>query len=111
MLRYSGKGESKLRGIMMKRLLLSTAAVVMFSSAAFAMSVPYQPNLATGPSALIESARIVCEESGQCYRPRGRRPVARWIYGDDAFYGPYDGPRYYGHPGRHYGWSLFGWWW
>jgi hypothetical protein len=58
--------------------------------------------------ALAENARIVCEESGVCYRLPGRRPVARWIYGDGAFYGPYDGPRYYGWPGRRYGWSFLG---
>jgi hypothetical protein len=60
---------------------------------------------------IAENARIVCEESGYCYRPQGRRPVARWIYGDGAFYGPYTGPGDYGRPGHHYGWSFLGWWW
>ena len=97
-------------GDTMKRLALSAAAV-LFSTAAFSMSVPHQVNLASGLSTGIENVRIVCEESGHCYRPPGHRPVARWIYGDGAFYGPYDGPRYYGRPGQHYGWSFLGWWW
>jgi hypothetical protein len=71
----------------MRRLALSAAAVAMFSTAAFSMSVPRQANLAAPRSASVENARIVCEESGQCYRLRGNRPVARWIYGDGAFYG------------------------
>lgn len=94
----------------MKRLALSAAAVAMFSTAAFSMSIPQQANLAAPRSAMVENARIVCEESGQCYRLPGNRPVARWIYGDGAFYGPYDGPRYYGRPGRRYGWSFLGPW-
>jgi hypothetical protein len=94
----------------MRRLALSAAAIVMFSTAAFAVSVPHQPNLTTAGPAPLQNVRIVCEESGQCYRLRGNRPVARWIYGDGAFYGPYDGPRYYGHPGRRYGWSSWGLW-
>jgi hypothetical protein len=95
----------------MKSLALSAAAVTMFSTAAFAISAPHQATLVAGPSALIENVRIVCEESGLCYRLPGNRPVARWIYGDGAFYGPYDGPRYYGRPGHRYGWSFLGLWW
>jgi hypothetical protein len=55
---------------------------------------------------IVENVRIVCEPSGYCYQ-RGRRPVARWVYGEDAFYGPYAGPGNYGRPGSHSGW----WWW
>ena len=92
----------------MKRLALLAVAVAMLSTNAFAMPVARLANLATEPPALLENARIVCEESGLCYRPAARRPAARWIYGDGAFYGPYDGPRYYGAPGRRYGWSFLG---
>jgi hypothetical protein len=56
----------------MRRLALSAAAVAMFSTAAFSMSVPRQANLAAPRSASVENARIVCEESGQCYRLRGQ---------------------------------------
>jgi len=41
----------------------------------------------------VVAAKIVCEQDGRCYQ-RGRPPVARWVYGDDAFHGPgpYTGP-------------------
>lgn len=90
----------------MKRLALASLAIVMMSGAAFSM--PLLNPTSSAPLTSVENVRIVCEESGMCYRIPTRRPVARWIYGDGAFYGPYDGPRYYGAPGRRYGWS-FGW--
>jgi hypothetical protein len=95
-------------GEAMKYLRFAALVIGMSSTPAFSMPLL---NQATMPRpALAENVRIVCEESGQCYRLPGRRPVARWIYGDGAFYGPYDGPRYYGWPGRHYGWSFLGSW-
>jgi|SRR3979490_1815191 hypothetical protein len=94
----------------MKRLALSAAAVAILSTTALAMPLSHQANLAADHPALVENARIVCEESGLCYRLPTRRPVARWIYGDGAFYGPYDGPRYYGRPGHRYAWSFLGPW-
>jgi hypothetical protein len=96
----------------MKRLALSAVAIAALSSTAFSMPLLNQTNSIARPI-LAENARIICEESGQCYRPEGRRPVARWIYGDGTFYGPYDGPRYYGSPGRRYKWSFlspWSWW-
>jgi hypothetical protein len=90
----------------MNRILLVAAALGMFSATAFSMPILNQGNsIARTP--LAENVKIICEESGVCYRPTGRRPVARWVYGDGAFYGPYDGPRNYGSPGRRYSW----WWW
>jgi hypothetical protein len=94
----------------MKTLSLTTLAFVMLSTAALSMPILNQAG-SMAPPALAEPARIVCEESGQCYRPEGRRPTARWIYGDGAFYGPYDGPHYYGSPGRRYRWSFLSPWW
>jgi hypothetical protein len=91
----------------MKRFSLAGVAIVTLSTTAFSMPPLNQASSITRP-VLAENARIVCEESGVCYRVPGRRPVARWIYGDGAFYGPYDGPRYYGWPGRRYGWSVLG---
>jgi hypothetical protein len=92
----------------MKSMALAAAAIGMLSTTAFSMPLLHQ----TGSTAplLVEHARIVCEEGGVCYRLEGRRPVARWIYGDGAFYGPYDGPRYYGAPGRRYRWSFLSPW-
>lgn len=91
----------------MKRLALSSLAIVMFSGGALAMPIFSPANPKASPK-FVENVRIVCEGSGFCYRLPTRRPVARWIYGDGAFYGPYDGPRYYGAPGRRYGW-FSGW--
>ena len=84
----------------MKTLLLA-AAIGLAASTASAM--PLGGNLAK-PSTMVQNARIVCEESGYCYRPPGRRPVARWIYGDRAFSGPYTGPGNYGWPNWHSRW-------
>ena len=44
------------------------------------------------PDSLITAAKVVCDEAGNCYRPLRRRPVARWVYGDINFNGPYVGP-------------------
>jgi hypothetical protein len=56
----------------------------------------------------VVAAKIVCEQDGRCYQ-RGRPPVARWVYGEDAFHGPgpYTGPGYYGRPGKHWAWWAF----
>jgi hypothetical protein len=94
----------------MRIVALTTVAIAMLSTTAFSMPLLNQANTIARP-VLAENARIICEESGVCYRPPGRRPVARWIYGDGAFYGPYDGPRYYGWPNRRYAWSIFSPWW
>jgi hypothetical protein len=95
----------------MKRLFIATALASLFSTAAFSMPLFNQASSIAQPPTLTENVRVVCEENGVCYRV-GPRPVARWVYGDGAFYGPYDGPHNYGAPGRHYKWSIFGpWYW
>jgi hypothetical protein len=93
----------------MKRLIVATALFGLFSTAASSMPLLNQASSIARPSALTENVRIICEENGVCYQV-GRRPIARWIYGDGAFYGPYDGPRYYGPPNRRYKWGIFGTW-
>jgi hypothetical protein len=102
-------GSTKTMGDTMKGLALSAVAIVSLSTTAFSMPLLNQASSMERPAAPV-NARIICEESGVCYRPEGRRPVARWIYGDGAFYGPYDGPRYYGWPGRRYRWSFLSPW-
>jgi hypothetical protein len=89
---------------------LSAVLLGMLSTTAFAAPLLNQANSIARP-ALAENVRIICEQSGVCYRAPGPRPVARWIYGDGAFYGPYDGPRYYGAPNRRYAWSFLSPWW
>jgi hypothetical protein len=80
--------------------------VVLFGlatcSAASALPMSLGPAKALEQS--IVNVRIICGEDGRCYQ-RGRRPVARWVYGDGNFSGPYTGPGYYGNP--RYRWS---WW-
>ena len=95
----------------MKRLIVATAFWGLCSTAAFSMPLLNQASSMARPTAIIENVRILCEENGVCYQV-GRRPVARWIYGDGAFYGPYVGPGNYGAPNRHYKWAIFGpWYW
>jgi len=53
---------------------------------------------------------VICDEGGRCYRPPVRKPVARWVYGDGNFYGPYDGPGYYGNPRLRYRVFPYFWW-
>ncbi len=53
---------------------------------------------------LIQTAKVICDEAGNCYRPHRRRPVARWVYGDTNFNGPYAGPGNYGNPRYRYNW-------
>jgi hypothetical protein len=94
----------------MKKMALAALASTLLSSGAFSMPLMTHP-ASVDHSPSVTEVRIVCNESGVCVRPPGRRPIARWIYGDGAFYGPYDGPHYYGaYPGRHYKWSFFSPW-
>ena len=89
----------------MKTILIPIAAAFLVTSAC-AAPLFNQANSIPGLS-IAENVKIVCEADGFCYRPRGRPKVVRWVYGDDAFYGPYVGPGNYGRPGWHSGW----WWW
>jgi len=87
------------------KVLFIASAVVFGASSVSAMPVA---DFASH-SSMVQNARIVCEQSGQCYRPPARRPVARWIYGDRAFSGPgpFVGPGNYGWPNWHYRWWWF----
>ena len=60
-----------------------------------------------GPDNVV-AVKIICEEDGRCYQ-RGRRPVARWVYGEGNFSGTYVGPGYYGWPAHRSRWTPF-WW-
>jgi hypothetical protein len=73
---------------------------------AFAL-VPVQQSIGSDVGIYAQQVRIICEPNGFCYRA-GRHRVARWIYGDDVFTGPYVGPAYYGWPGHHHIWWPFG---
>jgi hypothetical protein len=93
--------------IIMKGIFFAGVAVLLATTASAAPLFPSESE-AVKPS-IAENVKIVCEENGQCYQT-GRRVVARWVYGENVFYGPYVGPGYYGRPNSHYGWSFFGPW-
>jgi hypothetical protein len=93
----------------MKSLALAVAFTGLLSTSVFSAPLFNQQRAVDRPS-LVTDVKVVCEQNGVCYRPPGRHPVARWIYGDDSFYGPYDGVHYYGAPGRRYKWSFFSPW-
>lgn len=61
------------------------------------------------PPSMTENVKIICDEGGNCVRA-GRRPVARWVYGEGNFYGPYAGPGYYGSPRLRYRVFPYFWW-
>jgi len=91
---------------------LAFAAVVGFGFLSFsaAEALPLlSPKSLVSPPSVIENVKVICDEAGLCYRPPKRRPVARWVYGDRNFYGPYTGPGYYGDPRYRYNWWPF-WW-
>jgi hypothetical protein len=72
-------------------------------------SVSAMPLMA--PAGAIQSdnvlnVKIICQENGYCYQ-RGRRPSARWVYGEGNFSGPYTGPAYYSWPGNRWRWWPF----
>jgi hypothetical protein len=68
----------------MKRMIIATVFVGLFSTAAFSAPLLNQANSIARPSTLAENVRVVCEENGACYRV-GPRPVARWVYGDGQY--------------------------
>jgi hypothetical protein len=90
------------------RTIFVLIAVTFLAASASAAPLLNQQNHIAAPS-LVENVRIVCEPNGYCYR-QGRPAVARWVYGDGAFYGPYTGPGNYGKPGWHSGWLWWGLW-
>ena len=69
-------------------------------------AMPLAPRASTAyPNAVVE-VKIICQEDGFCYQ-KGRRPVARWVYGEKNFSGPYVGPGSYGWPNWRSRWWLF----
>ena len=95
----------------MVRAALFALVIGLVGSSAQALPALAPGHSMAGPDRVIE-VKIVCTIDGQCDRPPGRRPVARWVYGDAAFFGPgpYYGPGNYGLPGTHWRWfPFFGW--
>ncbi len=88
---------------MIKTSLL-LAALTVAASSAFAMPVTPRASIAAPDS--IVNVKIICLEDGRCFQ-RGRPPVARWVYGEKNFSGPYTGPGYYGWPNYRWRWWFF----
>ncbi|SHM85054.1 hypothetical protein [Bradyrhizobium lablabi] len=90
----------------MKKTPFVVLAIAFLASSASAM-----PMIGPGKASVSQTVevKIICEESGFCFK-RGRKPVARWVYGEGAFYGPYAGPGSYGNPRYRYSWWPQGWW-
>jgi hypothetical protein len=92
----------------MVRAALFALVIGSVGSSAFALPAPSPGHSLAQPDSLVE-VKIICSVDGICDSPPGRRPVARWVYGDRAFFGPapYSGPGYYGLPGTHWRWFPF----
>ncbi|SDJ64952.1 MULTISPECIES: hypothetical protein [Bradyrhizobium] len=91
----------------MKKTSFIVMAIAFIASSASAMPMGGLHKASVIPFQAVE-VKIICEQDGLCIK-RGRKPVARWVYGEGAFYGPYNGPRYYGNPRYRYSW-LPQWW-
>ena len=88
-------------------MLRASLLVLTIGWAAGASAMPVAP-LNSSVSSDTVDVKIVCEPDGYCIK-RGRKPVARWVYGEGAFFGPYAGPGNYGNPRYRYGWWPY-WW-
>ena len=94
-------------GMQLIRTTLFVLAIGWFVTGASAMPALNQAKAIARPDVAV-NVKVICEQDGHCYQ-RGRRPVARWVYGEGAFHGPgaYVGPGYYGRPDRHWAWWAF----
>jgi hypothetical protein len=81
-------------------------AFALALAASSASAMPLVPRASITASDDVVNVKIICSEDGYCYQ-RGRRPVARWVYGEKNFSGPYTGPGYYGPPNQRWRWWLF----
>jgi len=93
----------------MQRLGGAVIGLFLFAGGASAAPLLAQPGTLRADPAL-QQVKIICDESGHCQRPPVRKPVARWVYGDGNFYGPYDGPGYFGNPRLRYRVFPYFWW-
>jgi hypothetical protein len=88
---------------MVRATLFALAMGSLGSSAALALPALTPVHLTAQPDRV--EVKIICTVDGRCNRLPLRRPVARWVYGDGAFFGPgpYTGPGYSDH-GPHWRW-------
>jgi hypothetical protein len=79
---------------MIKTILLSVATGVLLTTAAAAAPINATP---LGANSSVEQVRMVCDQSGRCWRSRGPRYVQRGYRGDG-----YVVRRGYNRPGHGY---------
>jgi hypothetical protein len=84
----------------------SYLVIALALSVSGASAIPLTPRSAIGDADDVVSVKIICLEDGRCYQ-KGRPPVARWVYGEKNFSGPYAGPGYYGWPNNRWRWWWF----
>jgi hypothetical protein len=92
---------------MIKTILLSVATGALLTTVATAAPINATP-LGASANAAVEQVRMVCDQSGRCWRSRGPRYVQRG-YGDDGYVRRgYDRPGYgyYGGGGPSIGLSF-----
>ena len=66
--------------------MIRTSFLVMaFALATSSVSaMPLVPRASIAAADDVVNVKIICSEDGYCYQ-RGRRPVARWVYGEKNF--------------------------
>jgi hypothetical protein len=89
---------------MIRATILAAALAFTLGSASAAPVFSHANTIAR--SEMVTDVKIICGQEGYCFH-RGRRPVARWVYGDGNFDTSYTGPGNYGRPGHHWVWSPF----
>jgi len=72
----------------MKTLAIYLAAGASALLVTAASAAPLAPNAAVAPDSNIQNVRMVCNESGQCWRQRGERRVIIREQGDSYGYAP-----------------------
>jgi hypothetical protein len=82
-------------------------ATALLASAASAASLNATA-IGSAEIANVDQVRLVCNESGRCFRARGPRYVQRYYGGDDGYvvrrsYGYYGSPGYYDRGYGYYG--------
>ena len=79
----------------MSKLIIALVAGTTALFASSAIAAPLNPS-ATGVGNGVEKVRMVCDQSGRCWRERGeRRMIQRDGYGYDQGYGNDRGRRHY----------------
>jgi hypothetical protein len=72
----------------MKNLAIYLAAGASALLVTAASAAPLSPNASVAPDSNIQNVRMVCNESGQCWRQRGERRVIIREQGDSYGYAP-----------------------